>query len=153
MRERLFSYSGIPPRCLVAVFFVVSMLSGSHTSAANPNINLSEMVDEQTVLVQHAFGITPRVEKISSGLHQSFPSGVVQISLQTLEADFASVPPAVLPLMIRWIVAHEYWHQIQFRDHGPSVLSGDDDSRRLSECEADIMAATFGGLRCLRNRG
>ena len=71
------------------------------------------------------------------------PAKVIIIPIKSVRDDFRDVPRAVLPFAIRWLLGHEYWHQVQYADNrlGPKALFSDDDTARSLECEADLMGA------------
>lgn len=70
----------------------------------------------------------------------SRPDGHIEVGKLTLIERLNSVEPNYRPLALRFIMLHELWHQVQFRDQGSDIES-DSDLGRFLECQADIMAS------------
>jgi hypothetical protein len=102
---------------------------------------LREMVGQQARIVAKGLSISPSFEIVAGDGYWSSPDYGIKIGIKELRSNFRMVPENALPLMVRWIVAHEFWHQIQYRDRGKNALEGDDDTKRVLECEADLMAS------------
>ena len=71
-------------------------------------------------------------------------SGVVTIGRGAVRKIFAIAPTDAQDEVLRWVLAHELSHQVQFRDFGGGVdVSGAD--AKLLECQADVMAGNLLG--------
>lgn len=95
--------------------------------------------------LNHLFGFRTSLKITPSGFISSLPSEMITFSLAELN-KIASVKDENIRLyVIRYIVAHEFAHQLQFyRYKVDSVyLSNDLMSRTLIEAQADILAGFY----------
>lgn len=86
------------------------------------------------------WGVSPTL-RFSTGESRmrSLEDGRVDVPLPTLRSAVADMSEADKRLVVDWLMAHEAWHQHQYR-RGWRQQGATLPDRRLRECEADVMA-------------
>jgi hypothetical protein len=132
--------------CLVAltVYFFVTTAEAANISNVSDK-DLDGLVASEAARVQAAFSVSASWQIVATGVNESRLDTGVRISREAIARDLQFVPPEFLADGIRWLVAHEYWHQVQFRVLGPLALQVDNELRKVLECEADLMAGKLLG--------
>ena len=127
--------------CAVMTAAAIAYQGVSAQEASQDQTDLSALVKQQSKTVEDNLKITAAVSASPGGIDESRPDRTIHINTKTLQDEFRGTPPKVFPFILRWLLGHEYWHQVQYREIGPKALFTDDDSARELECEADVMGA------------
>jgi hypothetical protein len=93
--------------------------------------------------VARVFEVEGRVTIAEGGsIESDFATGV-RISRQQLQQYLDGVEPGTILATLRFIIAHEFWHQRQYRIYGPDIRDTDEERSRVYECQADVMAGRY----------
>ncbi|MBC7987470.1 MAG: hypothetical protein H7X93_12515 [Sphingomonadaceae bacterium] len=95
------------------------------------------------------WNVQPRYTFPEDGPIESVPDSGLSLGRARLAAYLASAPQEWRLDVLRWIIAHETWHQIQLLRTGGLIGDPGSADRPLAECEADMMA----GLYVVETRG
>jgi hypothetical protein len=74
---------------------------------------------------------------------RSLPSGEVLVDLSELESVLEDVEGNYRPLVVKFVIAHEIWHQVQYRIYGLDATEDKYKQQKTLECQADMMAAHY----------
>ena len=69
----------------------------------------------------------------------------VRLGLGRIRKDLANVDSAARLTTLQFYLAHEAWHQRQYKIYAGYDILGDSEQSRLMECQADVMAAEMIG--------
>lgn len=105
--------------------------------------DLDALVRTESTTAMRVFGIRTTLNLSASGPINSSPTNGLSIGLDGLRRSLAPVAPELQRSTVQFIVAHELWHQVQFRDYGADILNQDLETTRLYECQADLMGAHY----------
>lgn len=115
----------------------VTELTGA--TAVDSSQALGKMIlEERRVLARH-FGFYVPVRLSQRGGSVSHPDDGIALDARQLQRLRDSLPEASLRQVVRFVLAHEWGHMVQFRRLGRETL-GDTTRRRVIECEADMIA-------------
>ncbi|MER9546466.1 hypothetical protein NKI72_31305 [Mesorhizobium sp. M0437] len=95
--------------------------------------------------VNGSWNVNATLDLQQDGTIISRPDGQIEMGKETLVDSLKSVEPNYRPLALRFILLHELWHQVQFRDQGSDVNEEALGLNRFLECQADLMASRFLG--------
>jgi hypothetical protein len=124
------------------ILFAAACLSfGSTKDAASESLEAA--VRAEANKVAEFFKVSPYISMVESGGYRSQKGGGVSIDLLRLKADVAKLTDANRIYRLRWILAHEYWHQAQFTKYSTDFPSDSAEINRLFECQADLMGALY----------
>jgi hypothetical protein len=93
--------------------------------------------------LNHTFGYRIKMDVVREGSIVSLPNEKIQFNISEINTIPRSKDPVVRSYVVRFILAHEFAHQIQYyvyRDN-PSYMSNDPVSRTVIETQADILAS------------
>jgi hypothetical protein len=103
---------------------------------------IDSAIKSEAPIIARQWGLTP-IFRISDGVRiEMTRNGVLELGREGFKTVLAKVDVSQHRYVVRWIIAHETWHQVQRRDL-ESVQLGDPRARRRRECEADILASHY----------
>lgn len=115
------------------------------TSAAELPLKFTDIVREEMRALDDASGFVSRIsiENDDFGIQSCVGSGIV-FSLPTLERIRHNFNIKQSRWLIRFLLAHEKAHQLQFRQYPiDKINSTNAISNRVKECQADLLAAKY----------
>ncbi len=118
------------------------LLAVGAAAAAQPDTDaaLRQAIAESEAAASSRWGVAPTLRILPTGNHlRSRPDGRVEISLDAAYRLTDGSTPDQARAILAWVLAHEVWHQVQYRD-GFSDFAASATQRRRAECTADIMA-------------
>jgi hypothetical protein len=80
---------------------------------------------------------------VGSGTAQANPDNGITIGRDELNQLLSGVSPDAVTEVVRFLIAHETWHRVQFAKYGTDILNSGKDRRRVLECQADLMAGRY----------
>lgn len=89
------------------------------------------------------WNVQPAYAFPEDGPVESLPGSGLSLGRARLATYLAGVPQEWRLDVLRWILAHETWHQVQFLRTGGTIFQPASAERRLAECEADLMAGLY----------
>lgn len=116
--------------------------AASETYPATNEGELARSVENIFNEIRKEFGVAATLSLTDNSVSDSDPNGNVTIGIRWLEGIFKNAEVSASVETIRFVVAHELWHQVQFQD-GDSSLFEASETRRVLECEADLAAARY----------
>jgi hypothetical protein len=129
----------MPVRFLGRALFAAILISANSSYAQISPAELDTLITEQIRAASQRWGVSPTIRITDSGRSESSPLGRITIAREPIQRAIGPLPADQARMVVSWIVAHEVWHQVQFRDLGTD--RGSESEARLSECAADAMAA------------
>lgn len=132
-----------PRTCLSCIVFLAGMFTLSMTSAAPiTDTDIDKLVKAEAPPIARQWNLVP-LFRITDGTGvEMTPAGTIELGRTSLRTILNKVDISKQQSVIRWIIAHETWHQAQRRDYG-QMRKGGKIEQQLLECEADIMAAEY----------
>ncbi|WP_332862023.1 hypothetical protein [Janthinobacterium svalbardensis] len=125
--------------CAAAIFL---WLSFPAQAADVSNEQIDALIKLESPLAAAHWNLVPLFQIIDGGLLEMSPSGTIRFGRDGMRAILKKAAPDRHQIIVRWVAAHETWHQVQRRD-GNTVSREDVAARRQLECEADVMAAQY----------
>lgn len=122
-----------------AALVLLLLTSSQPTAAALSESELGSLARNAVAKASSAWSVPASYTEADDGFIRSMPSGELKVPLAALRETLAGVPEEQWGPVIAWLMAHEVWHQAQYR--AGFTLPAPDDAKRLFECEADVMAA------------
>jgi hypothetical protein len=107
--------------------------------------SLDSAVKEEAAKIAVAFKVNPLIRTTEEGGYSSQREAGVSIGLKQLRIDLEKIAQPLRAYRLRWILGHELWHQVQFKDYDGEFPSDDPQFNRLFECQADMMGAFYSG--------
>lgn len=102
--------------------------------------------EEMALLNKIAQFVTPLTFSEDDGI-QSYPQSGITFSTSVLKRIFSQSNVKQKKWIIRFLLAHEDAHQLQFRTYSPEQVNvADAEIGRIKECQADILAAKYFGM-------
>lgn len=124
---------------LTAMAPIVSYAAQQNTPL--PENGLAASVNAHARAAAERWGVNPTIRIVEDGAKlEALENGRIDVPLAKLRELILGVPEAQADAVIAWLMAHEVWHQVQFRDGWKRVGASDGD-KRLRECAADTMGA------------
>lgn len=109
--------------------------------------HLSQIASRAAESAANAWNLRIELSPSGEGI-RSLPSGRITASSSALRELLTGVAESQSEAVITWVMAHEVWHQAQYRSG--FTLAAPDSAKRLFECEADVMATHHVTDRALR---
>ncbi|WP_156639757.1 hypothetical protein [Bosea sp. PAMC 26642] len=128
------------PVALLLFLLLSSISLPSHADVLN-NLELS-LRNEAKSIIQF-YDIEAKITVSEDGGYISRPDGTVSIGLKRLRSDLKDEVESIKIYRLRWIIAHELWHQAQFSLYNSEYPSDKAEIRRLFECQADLVGAHY----------
>jgi hypothetical protein len=121
-------------------FILILIINLLHSFVFAQNDSIVAMTELQRM--NYAFGYNIKMKITKEGGLTSLPNQEIQISLNELKHILPTTRKDIRFYMIRFIVAHEFAHQIQYYKfvNDSKFMNDDLISRTLIETQADIMA-------------
>jgi hypothetical protein len=91
------------------------------------------------------FNVSPKLVFPHFGGYSSQRDEGVSVNLTRVQHDLEELSQSERIYRLRWILGHEYWHQVQFEKYSDEFPSDQPEVSRLFECQADIMGALYSG--------
>lgn len=114
--------------------------TGAAAQSDNTEAELRRMIADSEREASSRWGVSPILRILPQGNHlRSRPDGRIEISLDAARRLIEGAPPDRARDVLAWVLAHEVWHQVQYRD-GFSNIGATVPQRRRAECAADVMA-------------
>lgn len=124
---------------LIALAPVVSYAVQKDTPAAENG--LAARVSAHARAAAGRWGVNPTVRIVEDGAKlEALENGRIDVPMAKLRELLLGIPDVQADAVIAWLMAHEVWHQVQFRD-GWKLVGASDRDKRLRECAADTMGA------------
>lgn len=106
------------------------------------NVPLEKEINEEVKSLDIITGLTTPVWVGQGCRIDSHPSAGLIVDLDQLNS-IRNAHAAQFPLVLRFLLAHEEAHQIQFRTYSPKIIDLPEDERRVYEAQADILGAKY----------
>lgn len=121
---------------LLLIFVIVSFVHKIHAQ------NDSTVAQYELNRMNNLFGYRIKMNILKEGEIVSLPNEEIQISLEELRQMSESQRKDLRLYIVRFIVAHEFAHQVQYYRYkdNPEFMRDDDVSRTIIEEQADILA-------------
>lgn len=116
------------------------LLHISAPASAMTDLQIVAAATEQVEKAAARWGVSTSFVADDTDRIRSLPAGQVKASAKALRSALSGVPESEFEALLAWLMAHEVWHQLQFR-RGFDPANADENAKRLNECEADVMAA------------
>ena len=104
---------------------------------------LERTIHEEMKSLAALTGLPDAVWIVRGGGAHSHPDVGVIVDLDQIAAIKRSMPDDEFLPVLRWIIAHEQAHQVQFRQYSPSIANADPPDREVYEAQADILAGKY----------
>lgn len=106
--------------------------------------SLEEMVREEMDRLDMISGFYTKVQLTDAATSTADPDGTISISRPELVQLQGKVAPKQFRQVLRFLLAHEKTHQIQYRAYTvAAVRANDPERRRLYEAQADVLAGKY----------
>jgi hypothetical protein len=105
--------------------------------------DFDDRITSEVTGIAKVWSLSPRIEFADDALLAARPDGSIQISRGPLQAVLERAGPKAQADSLRWLLAHEMWHLVQFRKIGSDLFNRSDEYRRVIECQADVMAGHY----------
>jgi hypothetical protein len=112
--------------------------------------DLRQTISDESKVISKAFGITADVNVNDGTEYLSQRDLGVTIGLKQLAVHLNATANENRIFRLRWILAHELWHQVQIGMYS-KFPAKDAQLSRLFECQADMMAALYTGGTIFQN--
>jgi hypothetical protein len=125
---------------LIFGWLLFATASTAQTDRAAQDRDLASRASNQARAAARRWGIVPTVRIVPEGPRlEALKGGRIDVPLDKLRQLLGTLPDAQAEFVIAWLMAHEVWHQVQFRDGWTRSLIPAEN--RPKECEADAMGA------------
>lgn len=122
----------------------VGLTTGNPSKAQDPLAgDLDGTITAEVAAIANAWSIAPQIEFRDGGSLEARPGGSLIVGRTFLRTLLSGVSASIKPDALRWLLAHELWHIVQFQTIGPELFNRPDAFRRVVECQADLMAGHF----------
>lgn len=137
---------------LVALSFVswhnpfVSGLSPSEVCAVSffQSQDLEQMIREEMMGLDNITGFKTEVKLTDGDTSKSDPDNTITISRTQLAQIRGKFGEQQFRQMLRFLLAHEKTHQVQYRSYSvAAVRANDSERRRIYEAQADVLAGKY----------
>lgn len=125
---------------LAILMGMIGLNASAAAEAALSDHQLLTIADRQISGAAARWNISAPIIHRDSGPVVSLPTEGVRISPAGLRELLVGTPDADADWLLGWVMAHEVWHQVQYRN-GFDLLRADEPTARARECEADVMAS------------
>ena len=115
---------------------------------ANASLDLTsdgaaeQSLDSEVRRISVLWKVNPTVRFLGSGVFESLRSREVRINRNKLLKLTRDLPEEQALVVVRFLLGHEFWHQVQFAD-SRSQLIPRGKQRQVEECQADVMGASY----------
>ena len=104
---------------------------------------LQQLAAEDLQSIGQEWHLAPRLSFSDDGPIELRPDTGLSLGRARLLRYLATAPAQWRRDALRWIIAHETWHQVQFARGGGAMPERGSAGRRFAECEADVMAGWY----------
>jgi hypothetical protein len=110
----------------------------------DPSQDIERTIQEEMTNIDRVAGFTTPIGITQSGGTSSHPDAGIAVSLTELQRIRQDSGVRKFREILRFILAHEKAHQVQYRQYSATAVQSDDEEqRRIFECQADILAGKY----------
>jgi hypothetical protein len=125
--------------------FLSCLIAGAGDARAQPVSaqDFDDRINREIASIAKAWSLSPRIQFADDALLAARPDGSIQVGRGPLQGVLERAGPKAQADSLRWLLAHEMWHLVQFRKIGSDLFNRPDEYRRVIECQADVMAGHY----------
>jgi hypothetical protein len=128
---------------LSTVLLLVCITGNPSKAQGPPARDFDSTIRAEVAAIAKAWSIAPRIEFRDSNELEARPDGIIVVGRTFLRSLLNGVSTSIQSDALRWLLAHELWHLVQFQTIGADLFNRPDAFRRVIECQADLMAGHF----------